>query len=164
MGLLPHCPTCRALAAAAVVEAATQQAEEIREMHALAPVWVAGGLIFEVHHTASFNIAAIRAGSPFRAERLERDGADISIYDMHDPRVTLAQAQLKASATPRYLRKLNQPRYDGLMKVVPWGHELKLSGRTSVLSYGGISSAPATLTALDKAVGDPARHFRGLLL
>ncbi|EFJ49403.1 hypothetical protein VOLCADRAFT_89797 [Volvox carteri f. nagariensis] len=155
------CASCRYCAALATVEAAQHQVCSIVARHP-----AHGGLrgwVFEVHHAASFNIEALRVGSSLRAERIELGGADIRVYDITDPRVTLAQAQLKACINPKNLRKLNHPKYAGLLKVVLLGFETKDGRRSSVLSYRGVSSAPISNAGLEAAVRLPGDHFFGLM-
>jgi hypothetical protein len=99
----------------------------------------------------------------YRAERIEKDAADIRIYSITDPRVTVALAQLKASANRGYLRRLNKSIYSGLLKIVPSGYEVVTSGRVAALSHGGVASVPASLRAMETAVADPQGHFCALL-
>ncbi|GLC40694.1 hypothetical protein PLESTB_000031900 [Pleodorina starrii] len=158
------CAQCRRLAALAVTEAAQKQVQAIVRLHSKAAIQAMQGFVFEVHHAASFNIAAIRAGSLLRAECMEFCFADIRIYDVTQPQATLAMAQLKSSRNSRTLAsKLNQPKYAELLKVVPSGLEAPAKGRMSVLSYDGISSAPISLSALEWAVIMPGDHFWNLV-
>ncbi|KXZ55571.1 hypothetical protein GPECTOR_2g1120 [Gonium pectorale] len=155
-------PQRRAALVAAVL-AAMQAAQRLKLQHPRAPAGVLRGFMFEIHHAASFSLAAVRAGSPLRAEVVERNGADIRVYDSTDPRATLARAQAKTSSSSKARRQLDAAKYDGMIKLVPKGMERPAAGHTSVLSYGGISSVPIDAEAIGAAVSDPDAHFAALL-
>ncbi|KXZ56689.1 hypothetical protein GPECTOR_1g620 [Gonium pectorale] len=132
---------------------------DLRARHSAESTAALCGRVFEVHVEATYNLDAVRKGSPYRAMR--SDGlTDVRIYHIDRPEDTLAQAQLKT-----HLHGLCGHKYDGLLRVAPTdalqsAQQLPVEV-SPVLSYGGVSSAPIDNWGLEQAAAAPEAHFSG---
>jgi hypothetical protein len=86
---------------------------------------------------------------------------DVRVFLAALPGVTLAGAQLK-TLSKGLAGALNQLRYAGLQKVVPSDYCIQDAALTRSVSFGGVSSVPASRAEMDATCSDPHSHFSKL--
>lgn len=94
---------------------------------------------------------------------MEICAADIRLYDINSPRVSLARAQLKSSDKTLNVKKLRLQKYDGMLKVTL--REMAKGARdwSSILLYDGVSSKPLSKEQLAGVFGNPRAHFQDMV-